>query len=40
MTLVVAALVFWLAMWWLNQRLVAIDPGQNQALSRAIDLLC
>ena len=38
MTLVVAALVFWLAMWWLNQRLVAIDPGQNQALSRTIDL--
>ncbi|MEP0941160.1 MAG: ABC transporter permease [Rhizobiaceae bacterium] len=38
MMLVVAALVFWLAMWWLNQRLVAIDPGLNQAKARLINL--
>ena len=39
MTLVIAALVFWLAMWWLNQRLVAIEPGHNQLLARGINLL-
>ena len=38
MSLVIAALVFWLAMWWLNQRLVAIDTGQNQSLARVINL--
>lgn len=39
MTLVIAALIFWLAMWWLNQRLVAIDSGINTGLQRGIDLL-
>ncbi len=39
MTLVVAALIFWLAMWWLNQRLVAVDAGHNQALARTINLV-
>jgi len=38
MTLVIAALVFWLAMWWLNQRLVAVDTGTNQTLGTVIDL--
>ena len=38
MMLVTAALIFWLAMWWLNQRLVAIDPGHNQAKARVINL--
>ncbi|MEP1207622.1 MAG: ABC transporter permease [Rhizobiaceae bacterium] len=38
MILVIAALVFWLAMWWLNQRLVAVDTGQNQNLARVINL--
>ena len=38
MMLVLAALIFWLAMWWLNQRLVAIDPGQDQVKARIIDL--
>lgn len=39
MTLVLTALLFWLAMWWLNQRLVAIDPGMNAGLERSINLL-
>jgi NitT/TauT family transport system permease protein len=39
MSLVVAALVFWLTMWWLNQRLVAVDTGQNQTLARIINLV-
>ena len=39
MTLVVAALVFWLVMWWVNQRLVAIDTGLNVGLARSINLL-
>ena len=38
MTLVIAALVFWLAMWWLNQRLVGVDTGTNQTLGTVIDL--
>lgn len=38
MMLVIASLVLWLAMWWLNQRLVRINTGQNQALARAINL--
>lgn len=39
MILVVAALVFWLVMWWVNQRLVAIDTGWNVGLARSINLL-
>jgi len=39
MSLVFAALIFWLAMWWLNQRLVMIDTGSNVALARFINLL-
>lgn len=39
MSLVFAALIFWLAMWWLNQRLVMIDTGTNVALARLINLL-
>jgi len=38
MMVVIGALVFWAAMWWLNQRLVAIDPGTNTALARTINL--
>ena len=38
MMLVIAALVFWLAMWWLNQRLVAIDTGTDQFKARVINL--
>ena len=38
MTLVIGALVFWIAMWWLNQRLVAIDAGTNAALAWGINL--
>ena len=38
MTLVIAALVFWAAMWWVNQRLVAIDTGFNFSLARTINL--
>ena len=37
MTLVIAALVFWLAMWWVNQRLVAIDTGFNHGLTKSIN---
>ena len=39
MTLVIVALVFWLAMWWLNQRLVSINTGTNVGLLRCINLL-
>ena len=39
MTLVVAALVFWAFMWWLNQRLVSVDVGLNQTKARTINLL-
>ena len=39
MTLVVAALVFWVFMWWLNQRLVSVDVGLNQTKARTINLL-
>lgn len=39
MSLVIAALVFWLAAWWINQRLVAIPIGMNVALGRTINLL-
>ncbi|NNF80528.1 MAG: ABC transporter permease [Rhizobiales bacterium] len=38
MILVIASLVFWLAMWWLNQRLVSVDTGTNQSLARTINL--
>ena len=38
MMLVFAALIFWLAMWWLNQHLVAIDTGLNHSLARMINL--
>ena len=39
MTLVIVALVFWLAMWWLNQRLVSINTGTYVGLLRCINLL-
>ncbi|MEO0327218.1 MAG: ABC transporter permease [Pseudomonadota bacterium] len=39
MTLVIAALVFWLAMWWVNQRLVAIDLRRNVNMQRGVNLL-
>ena len=39
MILVVAAFVFWLAMWWLNERLVTIDAGANRSQARMLDLL-
>lgn len=39
MNLVIAALVFWLAAWWVNQRLVAIQTGRNIALGRTINLV-
>ncbi len=38
MMVVIGALVFWVAMWWLNQRLVAIDAGTNVALAYGINL--
>ena len=38
MTLVIAALIFWLAMWWLNQRLVSLNTGTNGFLQRGINL--
>ena len=38
MSLVIAALLFWLGAWWLNQRLVAIDTGQNQTMAQIINL--
>jgi NitT/TauT family transport system permease protein len=39
MSLVIFALAFWLAMWWLNQRLVSINAGTNVYLARAINLI-
>jgi NitT/TauT family transport system permease protein len=39
MMLVIGVLVFWLAMWWLNQRLVSIDTGLNVSLARTINLV-
>lgn len=36
--LIIAALVFWLSMWWLNQRLVAIDTGTDLLKARVINL--
>lgn len=39
MTLVIAALAFWVAAWWVNQKLVAIDTGTNVSLQRGINLL-
>ena len=36
--LVWMAFAFWAFAWWLNQRLVAIDAGQNAMLIRLIDL--
>ncbi len=39
MTLVIAALLFWLAMWWANQRLVAVKTGLNLSLARTINLI-
>ncbi len=38
MTLLLLALFIWLTAWYLNQRLVAIDPGTNVALARTINL--
>ncbi|MDD9911147.1 MAG: ABC transporter permease [Ahrensia sp.] len=37
--LLIATLIFWIAMWWLNQRLVRVDTGTNAVAKRAIDLL-
>ncbi|MEM8648679.1 MAG: ABC transporter permease, partial [Pseudomonadota bacterium] len=37
MTLVLSALIFWVAMWWLNQRLVAVETD-NGGLARIINL--
>ena len=39
MSLVIGAIVFWLVMWWVNQRLVSIPTGTNVALTRGINLL-
>ena len=39
MILVVLALAIWLGLWWLNQRLVAIDTGVNKTKARAINLI-
>ena len=39
MTLVIGALIFWLAMWWVNQRLVAVKTGLNVGLARTINLV-
>ena len=36
--LVWMALIFWVFAWWVNQRLVSIDTGHNQKLTRAIGL--
>ena len=38
MILVAGAILFWLAAWWLNQRLVAIDTGTNVTLARWINI--
>ncbi len=38
MMYLIAALVFWLFTWWLNQRLVKIDTHLNASLARVIDL--
>ncbi|MEM7427900.1 MAG: ABC transporter permease [Pseudomonadota bacterium] len=38
MSLVIGAIAFWAAAWWINQRLVSVDTGTNTALARAIDL--
>ncbi|MEM1040285.1 MAG: ABC transporter permease [Pseudomonadota bacterium] len=38
MILVILSIAFWLAMWWLNHRLAAIDTGQNSVLRWSIDL--
>jgi len=37
-TYLIAALVFWLFTWWLNQQLVKVDTQLNSTLSRTIDL--
>ena len=37
MTLVIGAVLFWLAAWWVNQKLVAIDTAGNETLARCID---
>lgn len=39
MTLVFAALIFWIFAWWVNQKLVAINTGTNTGLQRVIDLI-
>lgn len=39
MSLIVAALVFWLVMWWVNERLVSINTGTNLSMARAINLI-
>lgn len=38
MTWLIGVLIFWLVMWWINQRLVAIDTGLNIGLARVINL--
>ena len=38
MTWLVAAFVFWIGAWWVNQRLVMVDTGTNRPLKRVIDL--
>ncbi len=38
MILIIAAFAFWIAAWWVNQRLVAIDTGLNTKQQRVIDL--
>ena len=38
MTLVIGAILFWLAAWWINQKLVTIDTSGNETLARCIDL--
>jgi NitT/TauT family transport system permease protein len=39
MTWLIAALVFWITAWWLNQRLVTVDTGSNMVMKRGINLL-
>ncbi len=39
MTWLIAALIFWITAWWLNQRLVAVDTGSNMVMKRGINLL-
>ena len=39
MMYLIAALVFWMFTWWLNQRLVKIDTHLNASLAKTIDLV-